>query len=66
MEYRLVLDDKEEIIGDFSPSDLLPFTNVLKESLIIDTEGAEWMTGNSTQLYFNIYPPYFYLSLMDK
>ncbi len=65
MEYRLILDDNEETLGNFSLIEILPLTNALKKSLIFDKEGNVWTTDNFPQLYFNIYPPYFYLSLSE-
>ena len=66
MEYRLIFDDDEEIIGDFSPAEILSLTDALSSAHVFDVEGNMWVTGASPQLYFNSYPPYFYLSLRKK
>jgi len=64
MEYRLVCGDFEYSIGEVSADEILPLTKAIEQSRVLDEEGNAWSKSEIVhQLYFNAFPPYFYLSL---
>ena len=60
IEFRLYCEDDEYVLGEFSSADILPLVKTLRSSEVLDEEGKLWQ---AEKLYFNISPPYFYMSL---
>ena len=50
---------EEKNIVETSGNDIKGLLATLRESTIIDSEGAEWIIDPNATLYFEAYPPHF-------
>jgi hypothetical protein len=58
----LILKLGEDVVTiELKISDIAPFIEVLKTSIIIDTKGESWILDPDEQLYFDVKPPHFIL-----
>lgn len=63
MEFRLVLEEDEETIGNYNTKEIPSLVSLLRRSRIVGFEGDTWISGAHSSLYFNLFPPYFFLTL---
>ena len=59
IEFRLFCDDSEYVLGEFPSVEILPLVKTLRASEVLDEEGTLWQVE---KLYFNVSPPFFYMS----
>jgi hypothetical protein len=66
MEFKLVLDDYEESLGNFKATEIRSLVRLLRTSRILDIDGNDWSLPNSEPLNFSVFPPYFFVTLVKE
>jgi hypothetical protein len=57
---------EEKLIVDIPGYDVNPLLNSLKSSVILDSDGVEWIIDSDETLYFESFPPHFEISCDPK